>query len=685
MNYEFQAGGPIYECSFPLEKDKENNIFFVRGKNDQGKTTSLDLIAIGLYATQNLKSNEEIISDALKSKIDFLTSNDIDKLKFNFVMESIDNKILIKSNYDKGDLTTEFNGLPVASEEMHKNIQVLYDVPDNPIVKLQSSIYLIKDNISRYLIYLNKYSNEIENNIQHIYEFERKEEQLKKYKKELSEKEEQLKIQEQIKEEKNSELTELENIKKIFDINDILTEFNGLEEQNRVLKEKKTELKRQGIDGGTQKYKKAVQDFNEKRDNIKKILAQIIQYDPLLIGDSLKDLKKIRTTLLGLSTPIDITSKNIQKWEEKIDESIFNLESNPINNQNSEDEEKYELIEGLMSILKPHLTVKMKIPGTDQLIFDFYRELEKIKKEIHPMIEGKKNLSSLLLKTRELKVQINDLLIKRINIPEVDDKQVLEYRDIDKEIKEIEKRQNELNLELEKNEDIVTDIIEGNCDKILQNKSKLDDYNILNGEHDEAVTAIQSLNGNIINLKGRIEGYGELTEPNKYDINWLNNEYNICSNLIKKLNEWKRNLENVNFRKSDLGIAPNHSEEFFDALSEYFADILKVVYFEKKSWDVKKVDLLNNQYIVENRAPIKFPQIGTGHTALNSIRSSINQKFGGKKKVILIDDISQMDEDNIQTLVGDIKKQIISGETLFALITIADNTVSEIKWEPVAI
>ena len=134
---------------------------------------------------------------------------------------------------------------------------------------------------------------------------------------------------------------------------------------------------------------------------------------------------------------------------------------------------------------------------------------------------------------------------------------------------------------------------------------------------------------------------------------------------------------------TNIGVNYDQAKEFFDALSVYFAEILQVVYFEKKSWEVEKVDLVNRQYIIKNRKPIKFIQMGTGHTALNSILARIKQKFGGKKKIILVDEIGHMDKENIRILVEEIKSQIKSGETILALITIADSTVSETTWEPV--
>ena len=126
------------------------------------------------------------------------------------------------------------------------------------------------------------------------------------------------------------------------------------------------------------------------------------------------------------------------------------------------------------------------------------------------------------------------------------------------------------------------------------------------------------------------------------------------------------------------------SEKFFDALSDYFADILKVIYFEKQQWKVIKVDLFNRCYIIEGRKPIAFPQIGTGHSNLNSLLTRLKQDFSGRKKVVLIDEIGHMDEENLNILLNEIKSQVRDGKIIFALLTRADNKLNRVKWIPIS-
>jgi len=66
INYEFQDGGPLYKCTFPQKDDSDHNIFFIRGTNDQGKTTTLNMVALGLYAKDIFSTNTGIISDSLR-------------------------------------------------------------------------------------------------------------------------------------------------------------------------------------------------------------------------------------------------------------------------------------------------------------------------------------------------------------------------------------------------------------------------------------------------------------------------------------------------------------------------------------------------------------------------------------------------------------------------------------------
>lgn len=124
--------------------------------------------------------------------------------------------------------------------------------------------------------------------------------------------------------------------------------------------------------------------------------------------------------------------------------------------------------------------------------------------------------------------------------------------------------------------------------------------------------------------------------------------------------------------------------KFYDALGEYFAEVLKVVYFENKGWVLTRIDLTNRRYIVEGRQPISYVDIGAGHTALNSLLARMKQDYEGRKKILLFDEIGIMDNENLGRLIEEIKSQVRNHEVILALLSQVDNTVKGVVLEPIS-
>lgn len=687
INYEFQDGGPLYKCTYPQKEDSDNNIFFIRGTNDQGKTTTLIMVALGLYADKSFSTDKGIISDSLRAKMDYLSSGDLDLLKFDFEIKSRDGQIHIHSQYDNNNnLQTELNGEPVGSEYLNENIQVLYDVPDDPLVKLQSSVRLIKENFMDYERYLKRYHTDIESKITQIMDFKKKDKKIQIIRADLENTQRDLNIKKELRGTVENEFLRLETADKVLSYSEIGDLFEQNEEQLKIKKDKRRGLKQKGIGGGTPTFKKQITEFNSVNSDIKSSLSVIIKYFEILSKEQLAFFKKIRKKLIGLYSPMDITIEEIEKWGVSTKEIVSQLENDPIINQFQEEEKQSELVKKMMEVLREYLSLKMNIPGTNEKgIFSFYKELEQFNKQIEPKISRKRNSSKVIKEVNELTVHLSDLKVKRDQIPEVDEEQMFEYKQIEKEIKELKAKQQDLAQQSLKYQEVIDSLSKDEIEKIRKNPGQREQYQRTKKEFNELKRDIAGLEQKEETFIAIIKELGVMEAPPAYDEDWLQEEYSNCDALISKISKWRQVLEPVNFRKTDLGIKYDQGKQLFDALSEYFAEILQNVYFEKKSWKVEKVDIVNRRYIVKSRNPIKFIQMGTGHTALNSILSRIKQNFGGKKKIILVDEIGHMDEKNIGILVDEIKSQIEKGEALFALITIADSTVSEITWEPIPV
>jgi hypothetical protein len=703
ISYKLQDGGPLYECTYPQKENCDHNIFFIRGTNDQGKTTSLNMVALGLYANEGFSkdkgtiisdslgttisdSSGTTISDSLRAKMDYLMSNHLDHLEFDFEIKSMDSRTSIHSRYSNNNLRTELNGEIAGSEYFNENIQVLYDIPDDPLVKLQSSVRLIRENLLDYEIYLQRYYRDIGQKLTQIEDFKKKDLKIKENKASLENTRKELDLKNKTKERVEEELLKLEIVENVFLFHDICDLMDQNEVELKNLKDKRTKLKQKGLGGGTPKFQQQVREFNLANGNVKSSLAIVKRYLEVLSEEQTSFFIKVGKKLNGLYKPQSIDTITIEKWMDTIPGIISQLEEDPIHKQFQDEEKQYELVSKIMGVLSEYLSLEMNIPGTNvNNIFSFYRELEEFIKKIEPKISRKKDLSKVIRELKTLNNYLSDLKVKRELLPDVDEKQMYDYSQIEKDITQLESKLSDLYIQASKYKERINSLPENDIIEILKYPGKREQYQRTKKEFEGLCEEIEALEQKENTLKILIRELGVVKTPTAHDEKWLQEELYNCENLIPKILKWKKALEPVNFRMTNIGVNYDQAKEFFDSLSEYFAEILQIVYFEKKSWEVEKVDLVNKQYIVKTRKPIKFIQMGAGHTALNSILARIKQKFGGRKKIVLVDEIGHMDEGNIRILVEEIKNQIKNGETILALITIADSTVSEITWEPVSL
>ena len=124
------------------------DIVYIKGPNSSGKSTLLNFIALGFYG---LKLREQELNSALREKLENLINSSHQKIKFNIEIEnkSLSTKIISK----KPDLNSKnFNvkliqnrkEKPLTQEMFQKEFKLIYDIPNNPLKRLQELLIEIK-------------------------------------------------------------------------------------------------------------------------------------------------------------------------------------------------------------------------------------------------------------------------------------------------------------------------------------------------------------------------------------------------------------------------------------------------------------------------------------------------------------------------------------------------------------
>ena len=127
---------------------KIDNLVLIEGKNSSGKSTLLNLIALGLYGNKNTK-----INPALQTKLNSLLDSNHQKIKYSFTITSeIDNTIIQSEKVDLNsnelivkESTDGKTFKPISYENFEKKYNLIYDIPNNPTERLPELLKEFRD------------------------------------------------------------------------------------------------------------------------------------------------------------------------------------------------------------------------------------------------------------------------------------------------------------------------------------------------------------------------------------------------------------------------------------------------------------------------------------------------------------------------------------------------------------
>ena len=159
INYILDRGNEKYQKSYPSPENENHNIFIFRGSNGLGKSTVMQILAIGMFG---LDSKE--LSSEITNKMKRLIAEDTREFSFQFEVRSLDGKTTINSslkNKNLNDLRTSVNGTPYNKTAFGDHFELIFDIPDEITKKLNSSLVVIKRNLGDYITYTKTYLQDI--------------------------------------------------------------------------------------------------------------------------------------------------------------------------------------------------------------------------------------------------------------------------------------------------------------------------------------------------------------------------------------------------------------------------------------------------------------------------------------------------------------------------------------------
>lgn len=660
-NIDIQDNNEHYET----KKTYENNLIRLIGKNDTGKTTILSLIKLALsgFKLENLNDIDSGDSIPNSTKLNFL----LNKTKFDLSMKitDINNAFSIqishtKSGESKYHLNKESSPYTALSDE----VDVIYEIPTEPIKKLYHVLDQVSFNIRNYIDALTRYSRKVRDKYTELSEYETNEKRKDEVLKKLKYCNTQIKAQEHLLEQEILNKQETENRYTYNEYIQLKSEIEDLKNTIKHLNQQKIKASNlnKTINNSTNSFLSVMKDLKNQIYQNKMLFMKIEKYK--------KETEEFyEEKIFALDNPEIIDGDIIEQYDRYL-HSLYDYAKDEINNIPIQQIEEDSFVGKLISLLEEYQDKNINIPGYNGSFNEFLGKL----KEFYNKIKTN-NIRYYDLK---LIVEFSQSIF---NFIETDfNKQFMKYSKLD-----IKSRNS--NVGIYDINDIKQKIIEN--ERMLSNRK--DRLNIVepkfkNLDKEYEYTELKTLRKDIQDIQSKIDKYNLQLENLKDEQNSLNTTLNNISdkkpkcnlsldqlsNKYKLIEELNKELQSYNevincIKTQDISKINKDSQYFVSSLGHYLAELVNTIIHTGKTYLVDNIDFINKQYITKDGSKINFDQIGTGTTAVNGLISRIKQ-HDDKRLILLVDEIADMDTENFIRLTKAIEDEISSGHILLCVM-----------------
>ena len=688
LRYDWKFRNEHYTSSYPDPSDEDNNIFKIYGKNERGKTTTLKILAFAFGAIDDDAGN--INKDIIEEISDL--EDDETTLTFDFRIQSPDKALTLDCNYSNKERLFKINGRTVGETEVKDKFVVLFDVPEPIQDKLKNSIKNVRSRFKRYVTLLDLYNKQLELLHKQLTDYNNAEKLKQKIQETISNLEMNLSNYKFLETKFKNEEVGARKQFVVFQWNKLMNEFidaeNKYKEIDGLIRRYQSRGKKVSTSG-----KNLLKEGNELRDLIyssKEIFTRDIE------KDQRDAFSRVLRDIVALS--------NLEKLNENIISSIYSFysvqletakksQASNISDKSYKIKQELELIRKLLAVIKEYVNIDPEIPGAGKKITELLTPLQLREDELSDLVGSEESLKAFITKCQEIIAQIGKVTIELKKFEKHRGDQVETESEVDLESLAREK---ELWDQKMYHASIKLGELENEFNSIPENEKasfKLDlnieqEYNRIVSNKQEISKKIRETDSNLTVQRESLKRYEGLSSPNtKMSLDEINTESINLSKLMRKLNTYNNKLQNIDLKRMQLNDSFDGSEsELYSRIGEYLASVVEVIYHNKRPYEIKNIDFASGEYVLaDGSGVIKFTRLGRGTRALNALLPKARQDFHGRKKIILIDEIGDMDLDNQQILLNELKLQVKSGEALLAMLTERDDSSDVVRVVPVPI
>lgn len=626
------------------------NIIEIEGRNGSGKTTFLNCVALAmgyLDEKKQLKQKRHLVQ-----RLQSLESNQ--SLAFDFKIEGpLPEMPTLKASQKAGQsVEFEINSVPTDLIELKRQFEVIYLADDDPQKDVKNTLNSISDYLKDYEEQLNTLTSTIGMNLIKIRNYNQFKAKEKKYLDEIDSEIEKIDfLRKQIEEKKKTiELVKKRDTtkKKMSLLNDRERITNRFEELERLYKELESSEQPELMHKiGLLKMRllkcKQEEDTYENRFNIY--------------------LRKLRQNGVELNK-----EKLLSGDTAEFEEVLGKYEESP------EDEDQRQMIEELISVFHKYSGEEI-VPYFEKPIEEILEGLSQEQSK-RAQITNKNRIYNLLMSTLD---SLKLLGSNEIEIEKLQDK----ITELSAKIKNLE-RFDEVQKELQ---DLRIQYVE--LQDALQDVAKLTrewkTLSLILGEAEVLEVELQTLEiskKTEETLRGRAEQNLAFhrehvcEEPKNYNkeaqLEQLSEE---VLSLRTKLTQWisilQRNYSELDEKKPNPKTRDKFPDEdvFIKAVGDFIGASFEPVDYVNQMWDIKSYNLKTQAFITKDDREIELEELSRGQTRkLTLVKILKEMKPDGKKKILLVDEIGDLDVYNLTWIRETMNSKFAEGILILAIM-----------------
>ena len=681
------------------------DVVVIEGPNSSGKSTLLNIIALGFFGTKSSRINPTLIS-----KMNSLLDPNHQKIRFSFQITSDNEKIILKS--EKADINgneiivkesiagKKFH--PLSFESFQRKYNLIYDIPNNPTERLPELLKELKDEqlqfgnrFKDFGFYLRSVIIEINSS--------RNPKRLEALEKKLAEERKE-------RESLAKELPELEEFLDQLEKNAYFEYYYHYSNEGFWLTKKtdklEKEIKKMKSDG-----KKITTSLTRNRAKLPRLQEEFSQdYREVtpLIKSALPKNERSRFKIWKEVNPYCAENNELDTViiEATHFQDIFSKELTDLKKDRSFIDAK--LMEKLFQTLNEFEDSILMIPQIEvtlgELVGILKREFEKssflVKKYdgLNKIIEILKNLKSTVEKLQKTR---SALEIESDVSKEYCEEMIDEFGEKKRQLENMKK--DLMFMATKCNEYFQRCISKGFDQEKLENmqykevvkeisrNGKINQY--LSLSEKQVLEKIKKLQDDIVDRRGQLSGLDTVISQHRTDVKNLENQkphkfekyIDVLNDLLRKteavsqkiLSQYNTNIKNlINKKVQEDHKLKKHELKYYDEVSKYLAQ--RIGYFRHidKVYRAKVVDLVSGKILTDSEEIIYLADMGTGQSQSAYILSLLNIKNDSRKIIALFDEIAMMDDESLKPIYKRLRELYESNQLLLGILVQRSNNLT---------